>query len=210
MPRPTLRTPRLTLRPLSLDHLPHLIDLDSDPEVLRHLLGRARTEQEACDFWGPICADAYADHLGLGWWAGFATAAYADERPDLIAPGDFVGWWDVSPSRYDAECARPGEPPERAEAGWRLRRTHWRQGLATEGAAALLTHGFEAAGLQVIWAETMAVNAGSRGVMRALGMRHVATDVHPWDHPLPGAEQGEVRYEITRSEWAAKAGRMDP
>jgi RimJ/RimL family protein N-acetyltransferase len=217
--RPVLRTQRIELRPLTLDHLPHLIELDADPQVLRYILGRARTETEACDFWGPICGDAYADHLALGWWAGFATAACAAMVPG-VAEGDFLGWWDLSPARTDvaqwgdqagagsqagdaATVAGPDQP-RRAEAGWRVRRALWRQGLATEGARALVAHGFDAAGLDVIWAETMAVNAGSRGVMRALGMRHVSTDVRSWSDPLPGAEHGDVVYEIDRVAWARR------
>ena len=50
----------------------------------------------------------------------------------------------------------------------------------------------------------MAVNAGSRGVMEQA--RDDATSgptSSEWDDPLPGAELGEVRYEITRSDWLA-------
>ena len=89
---------------------------------------------------------------------------------------------------------------------WRLERRHWRQGLETEGALALVRHGFETVGLRRIWAETMAVNTGSRGVMRRLGMRHVSTEVRTWDEPLPGAEEGDVTYEITADEWRAHQG----
>lgn len=165
-------------------HLPHLVELDSDPEVLKYILGRARNRQEVHDYWGPICADTDADAVGLGWWVGF-------RRDD----DDFLGWWDLSPD------APVPEQPTRAEAGWRLARRHWRQGYATEGAAALLQHGFAARNLRMVWAETMAVNQPSRGVMAKLGMRHVRTDHRSWDDPLPGTEHGEVAYEITRNEW---------
>jgi RimJ/RimL family protein N-acetyltransferase len=97
------------------------------------------------------------------------------------------------------------ERPVRAEAGWRLGRRHWGQGLATEGARALLAYGFGDVGLQTAWAETMAVNAASRAVMRKLGMRHVRTDHRSWDDPLPGAEQGEVVYEIDAASWSARS-----
>lgn len=85
-----------------------------------------------------------------------------------------------------------------------MARRHWRQGYATEGAAALLDHGFTTVGLGTVWAETMAVNLPSRGVMTRLGMRHVHTDHRSWDHPLPGTEHGEVVYEITRDEWTSR------
>ena len=78
-----------------------------------------------------------------------------------------------------------------------------RRGYATEGASALLDHGFTTVGLHEVWAETMAVNEPSRRVMTKLGMRHLRTDHRSWEEPLPGAEQGDVVYKITREEWAS-------
>lgn len=186
MPRPVLRTERIELWPMTTSHLPLLHRLDADPEVMRHLLGRPRTATEIDAFWGPRCADTVADAVGLGWWVGFQDA-------------EFLGWWDLG-----IEDPASSRPPREAEIGWRVVRSRWRQGLATEGAVALLEHGFDTVGLQRIWAETMAVNAASRGVMRKLGMRHVRTDVREWEHPLPGSEQGEVVYEIMAPEWSRR------
>jgi RimJ/RimL family protein N-acetyltransferase len=103
-----------------------------------------------------------------------------------------VGWWTLAVDEGD---------PCTAELGYRLRRAAWGRGLATEGSRALLDHAFRTLGLPYVWATTMAVNAGSRGVMTKLGMTHVRTDVEEWDHRLPGAGLGEVRYEITREAW---------
>jgi RimJ/RimL family protein N-acetyltransferase len=179
---------------MTLQHLPLLHELDSDPEVMRHLLGRARTPDEIDAFWAPRCADTAADEVALGWWVGFEDDT-------------FVGWWDLG--RSDSEPASVPSVQE-AEIGWRVVRRCWRRGLATEGARALLDHGFGAVGLHRIWAETMAVNAGSRGVMEKLGMRHVRTDVRAWSDPLPGSELGEVVYEITAADWAAGHRAPDP
>ena len=172
------------MEPMTTEHLPLLVELDGDDEVLRYILGRARSPQEAYEFWGPICADTEADAVGLGWWIGW-------HRSD----GDFLGWWDLSPDRPVPDV------PHAAEAGWRLARRHWRQGFATEGASTLLEHGFGTVALDTVWAETMAVNKPSRRVMSKLGMRHIRTDHREWDSPLPGADQGEVVYELTREEW---------
>lgn len=65
--------------------------------------------------------------------------------------------------------------------------------------------GFADPALEVVRAETMVVNAGSRGVMRRLGMREVRIEVREWENPLPGAERGEVISEITRQDWASTA-----
>ncbi|MFY2787490.1 GNAT family N-acetyltransferase [Rhodococcus sp. MALMAid1271] len=130
-------------------------------------------------------ADTVADRLGLGWWVGFEG-------------GTFLGWWDLG--RSDSTVDAPVSS-DQAEIGWRVMSRQWRKGLATEGALLLLDHGFGTLGLQRIWAETMAVNYPSRGVMSKIGMRHVSTHVREWQDPLPGADQGEVLYEITATQW---------
>lgn len=50
----------------------------------------------------------------------------------------------------------------------------------------------------------MAVNEPSRRVMAKLGMRHLRPEHRSWEEPLPGAEQGEVVYTITRERWAKR------
>jgi len=47
----------------------------------------------------------------------------------------------------------------------------------------------------------MAVNARSRAVMERCGMSHTRTFHLDFDDPLPGTEEGEVEYEITRDDW---------
>lgn len=186
-----LRTRRLVLVPLAAEDLAHEVELDSDPEVMRHLSGRASTRAEV--------EERHARRLavaglvpGLGFWAGFVGSS-------------FVGWWILEPP----ERADQGPVEGQAELGYRLLRRYWRQGLASEGARELLRHGFEDLGLQRVFAETMAVNVASRATMAALGMSHVRTSHLDWAEPIPGAEHGEVEYEITRDTWrTTAAGRV--
>lgn len=106
--------------------------------------------------------------------------------------GAFVGWF----------CLWP-ENETLAELGYRLRRADWGQGLASEGASALIDWGLKSAGYETIVSTTMAVNLGSRRVMEKIGMRHVRTEHVDWADPIPGSEEGEVWYEVLRSEWKA-------
>lgn len=126
---------------------------------------------------------------GLGFWAGFVK-------------DEFVGWWLLEPAARDDQGPVAGQ----AELGYRLLRRYWRQGLASEGARELIRHGFEDLSLARIFAETMAVNAASRATMVAVGMQHMRTFYLAFDEPLPGAEQGEVEYAISRSAWLADQG----
>jgi RimJ/RimL family protein N-acetyltransferase len=183
MSRPHLRTPRLELRPLQADDSDLLVELDGDPDVMEFLRGRGTEPEEVVEVWMPQRTDPAHDRLGLGYWSAFED-------------GDFVGWFCLTPT---------GETG--AELGYRLRKRAWGRGLASEGAVALLVHGFGTVGLDRIWAETMAVNLRSRAVLERLGLRHVRTDIRHWDEPLPGADLGEVVYELTAAEFAARGSR---
>ena len=187
MSQVTLHTCRIRLVPLSEEHLEHEVDLDSDPEVMRYLgNGRARSREEVQEHHCRRVAIS-GRVPGLGFWAGFVH-------------GEFVGWWLLEPP----ERADQGPVEGQAELGYRILRRHWRKGLASEGARELIRHGFEDLGLTRIFAETMSVNTGSRATMAAVGMGHVRTFHAPWDEPIPGAEQGEVEYAISREQWFAR------
>lgn len=175
--RPVLRTDRLVLRPLTWDDLADLEALDADPEVMR-FLDRPRTPADVRDRTFARLSPAH-DAMGLGYWAG-------------LEGGRFVGWWLLTPEGLGF-----------AEIGWRLHPWAWGRGLATEGARALLGHGFGTVGLDRVVAETMVVNLASRGVMRRLGLRHTRIEHRAWDDPLPGAAEGEWLAELTRAEWLA-------
>lgn len=62
-------------------------------------------------------------------------------------------------------------------------------------------------GVRRVIAQTMAVNAASRGVMASVGMSYVRTYFPDWEEPLAGAEQGEVEYELTLAGWESRTRR---
>lgn len=179
-----LQSARIVLVPLADEHLEHEVELDSDPAVMRYLgNGKARTRAEVEEAHVRRIAAA-ATAPGLGFWAGFVD-------------DEFVGWWILAPPD------RPDQGPVegQAELGYRLLRRYWRQGLASEGARELIRHGFADLRLSRIFAETMAVNAGSRATVAAVGMTYVRTFHLDFDEPIDGAEQGEVEYVITSADW---------
>jgi RimJ/RimL family protein N-acetyltransferase len=134
---------------------------------------------------------------GLGHWIAFGPAGDAGDPPTTEDEGQFVGLMMLPPAHG------PDQPddPTVADLGYRLLRRHWRKGFASEASRVLLRHAFDTVGQSRVIAQTMAVNAGSRGVMEAVGMRYVRTFFAPWDEPLPGADQGDVEYEMTREMW---------
>ncbi|MEU1605284.1 GNAT family N-acetyltransferase [Micromonospora matsumotoense] len=181
-----LRTARLRLRRFTGDDVPHLVELDSDPEVMRFLTGGRPTPLATVrDEQLPRLLGQYDRYPGLGRWA-------AEDTVD----GAFLGWFALDPSD-------DGAGPE---LGYRLRRAAWGRGLATEGARALVGHAFDIPGVRRVWAQTMAVNVRSRAVLAKAGLRYVRTFHLDWADPIAGTEQGEVEYELLRADHRPPSG----
>lgn len=176
----SLRTERLRLEPVGDAHLPLLVELNADPEVMGFILGRAASPQETAAEWSQRRDHQSDAARGLGYWVGFVDDA-------------FVGWWSASSFAAD---------PSRSGTGYRLGRAAWGQGLATEGARAMVLQAFVAPSVERVVASTMAVNTASRRVLEKAGLVHVDTSYDEWRDPLPGADQGEVVYELTRAAWS--------
>ena len=183
MSQQTLHTERITLVPLADEHIEWEAELDSDPEVMRYLNGRASTREEVeAGHARRLAAAQKVD--GLGFWVG-------------LVEGEFVGWWTLQPAHGPDQPDDPGV----ADLGYRLLRRNWGNGLASEGARELVRYGFEDIGLERIIAQTIAVNAASRAVMERVGLTYVRAFPTSMTAPVEGLEQGEVEYELTREQW---------
>jgi RimJ/RimL family protein N-acetyltransferase len=178
-----LETDRLILRRFTMDDVDRLVELDSDPLVMRYISGGAATPREEIENdYLPAWLGYYARFAGFGFWA-------AHER----SSGDFIGWFHFR--------SRPGQAADDIELGYRLRRSAWGKGYATEGARALIDTGFRDLGVQRVFATTMVVNMASRRVMEKAGLKLVGIVQLDWPVRIEGDEQGEVEYALTRTEW---------
>ncbi|NBZ87297.1 GNAT family N-acetyltransferase [Stagnihabitans tardus] len=164
-----IHLPRLTLSQSRPSDAPDFRALEADPEVMRFLTG-GQTGQPSDGTW------AQPQGTEPEVW----TARLHD--------GSFVGWFGLWP-----------EEDGSAEMGYRLARAHWGQGLAAEGARALMDWGFSQ-GHRAITASTLTVNLASRRVMEKIGMTHLRTTFPAWPTPFPGTEAGEVWYQALRPE----------
>jgi RimJ/RimL family protein N-acetyltransferase len=181
--RVLLETERLRLRAFTLDDVDLLTELDSDPAVMHFINGgrptpRAEIEAEYLPAWLAY----YERYAGYGFWAAIE-----------LATGEFVGWLHLRPPDESA--------PDHPELGYRLRRSSWGLGYATEGSRALVDLAFRELGAQRVFAETMTVNTASRRVMEKAGLRFVRTFHQEWPDQIEGDEHGDVEYALTRAEW---------
>lgn len=177
-----METERLRLRRFTAADLDLLIELDSDPEVMRFLTGQATPREEIKNVVLPGMLKVYGEHPGLGTFA-------AEEKDG----GAFVGWFGLQPT---ADAAT-------VDVGYRLNRRSWGKGYATEGTKMLIAYAFTELKVERVVADTMAVNHRSRAVMRRSGLRFVRLWHEEFEDPLPGTEFGEVEYALDRRTWEA-------
>ncbi|WP_203337018.1 GNAT family N-acetyltransferase [Nocardioides limicola] len=176
-------TRRLVLRRFTAGDADLLVELDSDPEVMRFLThGRPTARAEIEKIILPRFLEYYTLFDGYGHWAALEKET-----------GDFIGWVSMRP--------RDGDPSDEPELGYRLRRDAWGQGYATEAAQVLVDKAFAESGARRVFAETMAVNAASRRVLEKVGLRYARTFHREFEDPIPGTESGEVEYELLRADW---------
>lgn len=143
---PDLFSARLHLRgPLRSD-FSNILELGSDPEVMRYISG-GKTQS-------PKEARADLEHriqLSLGkhgYWI-------VQDRES----GSFIGWMALRPLPHS----------DSFELGYRFLRRHWGKGYATEAGQVLLHYAFHKLGLDKVIAIALPENKASLRVMEKLG-----------------------------------------
>ncbi len=184
-----LETERLFLRRFTMHDVENLVELDSDPEVMRYLTGGPPTPREKLERDHlPAYLAYYERGDGYGFWAAIEKSS-----------GDFLGWFHFRPA--------PGAPDDEPELGYRLRRSAWGKGYATEGSRALISKGFTDLGVRRVVASTYEDNVGSRRVMEKCGMRFVRSfrmtpeELESHGAPADIWENEDVEYAIDRADW---------
>jgi RimJ/RimL family protein N-acetyltransferase len=194
-----LETERLILRRFTEDDVDNLVALDSDPEVMRYLNGGIATPREVVEREIlPRFLSYYVRYDGFGVWAAVEKSS-----------GEFIGWFSLRPPDEGRR--------DEMELGYRLRRSAWGQGYATEGARALIRKDFTELGVQRVIANTYEHNVASRRVMEKMGM----TLARRYRPTLDGLtietsnnlsadsvwDGNEVEYALTKADWEQSCDR---
>lgn len=164
---PELRTERLLLRSWRPEDREPFADLNADAQVMEHFPSTL-TRADSDAFVDRI--EQHFDEHGFGPWA-------------VEAEGSFVGFAGLLIPRFHASWMDAREQPV-VEVGWRLRRSAWGHGYATEAALASLRYAFAILGRREVVSFTVVGNGRSRAVMERVGMRLLTT----YDHPVEGGE----------------------
>lgn len=163
--RPQLFTERLLLRDITADDAALLQELDSDPEVMRHI--------------GPHPAgdiDCYRERIEsvyIPWqahtWQGIRLIHDGVE-------GTFLGWVFIRPAPAAPFAAEIGwVNPHEVEIGYRLRRSAWGRGIATEASWPLMHMAMADPSTAAVVACASSNNLASLRVLDKLGFERIGT-----------------------------------
>jgi RimJ/RimL family protein N-acetyltransferase len=179
LPTPTLRTPRLLLRPVSDSDADALFALHTNGKVLRYWDAPPWADRARADRF--IAASRRIEQEGTG-------ARLVIERAD----GAFLGWCSIVEWNADYRSA---------SIGYCLDEFAWGQGFATEAVRAMLQWSFDTLDLNRVQAETDTRNIASARVLEKLGFTREGTLRE--NCIVDGDVSDSWIYGLLRREWAA-------
>lgn len=173
--------PRLVLRQWRDADRQPFAALNADPFVMEYLLAELSRAQS--DAMVDRCIE-HIDRDGYGLWA-----------VEVRTSGEFIGFVGLAAPTWEAAFTPC------TEIGWRLARSGWGHGYATEAANAALAVAFGPIGLHEVVSFTTTGNMRSQHVMQRIGM--TCDPSEDFDHPrVPaGPLRRHVLYRISRTDW---------
>jgi ribosomal-protein-alanine N-acetyltransferase len=173
-------TPRLALRPVSVDDLEDVWPWVSDPAFPRFMSWRAHVDRDETRAILKATAEQVASGVALHW--------------SIVHEGKAVGRISLEAIEWRKRALRL----DRAELGYWMAPPLWGQGLMTEAAQAVIRFGFEAVGLHKIVVRCFAENEASRRVIEKCGFRLVGRmEDDIW---RDGTWHAHLLFEMLRSE----------
>lgn len=163
MPEPSpIETDRLILRPIEPSDLDEYAPIFEDPEVMRYITGgepQPRSRAETAIEW----SQSLFEERSIGIFAGIERAS-----------GTLIGDYLLIPLPHSGLGIQPHERHKRGphiELGYRLARSAWGNGYATEGAKAVLEYAVRGApALTHIVGVTHPDNLASQRVLTKVGL----------------------------------------
>jgi RimJ/RimL family protein N-acetyltransferase len=137
------------MRPITLDDIEHLYQLNLDPDVIKYT-GDPPFES---------IEETRAFYSNYDQYEMYKTGRFST----FLKHGDiFIGW-----------CGLKYHEDGEVDLGYRFLKKFWGQGYATESSKASLDYGFNNLKFERIYAEAMKENPASIRVMQKVGMKYV-------------------------------------
>lgn len=155
-----LKTERLGLRNwLPSDELP-FIEMCQDEAVMEHF-PKTLSEEETVD-------------LIYRLKTHFDTYGYTYFAVDVLKTSEFIGFAGLKNQDWESDFTPC------VDIGWRLKRSAWGKGYATEAARGCMEAAFSIFNFQEVLSFTTDTNTASEHVMKKIGMELIGTVQHPF------------------------------
>lgn len=154
-----LKTERLGLRNwLSSDEAP-FSEMSQDIEVMKYFPKLLSKEE--------------SENFIVRMQNHFDTYGYCYFAMDVLETGEFIGFTGILNQTYKSKFTPC------VDIGWRLKKSAWGNGYATEAAKACLDFAISELELNEIYSFATINNKGSEAVMKKIGMNYIDTFNHP-------------------------------
>lgn len=150
---------RLGFRKWKPSDLEDFVKLNADPEVMEHF-PKTLTKIES-----ELLMEKINAH-----WVEYGFTYYAVE---ILASGEWIGMLGLAYQKYSTDYTPA------IDIGWRLKKSAWGKGYATEGAKNCLTHAFDDLGIHQLISVCPTTNLRSERVMQKIGMIKMGEFNHP-------------------------------
>ncbi|WP_457866816.1 GNAT family N-acetyltransferase [Salegentibacter sp. F14] len=172
------KSKRLGFRNWTQNDLTEFSKINADLEVMEHF-PKPLTKAETAEF-----IDRLKKHYQKYGFNYFAT--------EILESGEFIGYIGLAYQDYKTDFTPA------VDIGWRLKKSVWGKGFATEGAMTCLEFAFEKLNLEHVISTCTEKNSKSENVMKKIGMEKIGEFKHPKlkDHP---EYENCICYKITKN-----------
>ncbi len=151
--------------------------INADPKVMEYFPTSISQKQ----------TDAFIDRMKTQ----FSENGYCYFAVEKLKTKEFIGFIGIAKQTFESDFTPC------VDIGWRLAKTEWGKGFATEGAKKCLEYAFDKIGLQNIKSICPKVNEKSEKVMKKIGMKKIKNFNHPLLSKCTDLEEC-VLYEIEK------------
>ena len=170
-----IKSDRLGFRDWNAEDLFEFAEINADFEVMEHF-PKPSTQLETAAF-----IERLQNHYEKDGYSYFAT--------EIIETGELIGFIGLAYQDYQTDFTPA------TDIGWRLKKTAWGKGYATEGAIRCLDFAFEDLKLEKVISTCTIGNIKSENVMKKIGMTKKGEFNHPKLSNYPDFEKC-IWYEI--------------
>jgi RimJ/RimL family protein N-acetyltransferase len=154
-----IKTERLGLRNWQLSDIEPFVEMGKDEAVMQHF-PKLLSEKESKEL---------IERLQLH----FITFGYCYFAVDVLETGEFIGFTGLMNQTWESKFTPC------VDIGWRLKKSAWGKGYATEAAQACLNSALIKFGIKEVVAFATDTNLPSQNVMKKIDMNFIGTVQHP-------------------------------